>query len=1121
MSYDRYNYQPNFKPVDHLFDDRLRQFTNGGGEFSDLNLPKFYDAERKGIPNLKSWRVPDVDGKTARPLFRDIDFSTIDWENIGPGYNFGPSWKSFWVKLEVEIPESWLTHEIIELDWDSSSEALIYDQNGLPLQAFTGGERNLFRIPHKYRTADSQTFYIEVACNGMFGNGADGHPDPNRYFRLNHADLVLPNMEARRLYWDFWILGDAAREFPGGHWEKYQSADICTKIMDVFDPNDLESVTKGRKLAQKLLGDKVDSEAVFDEFNNDKLKRIDVYGIGNCHIDTAWEWPFAETKRKIVRSWTTQLKIAEEYPEYVFVASQMQQFKWLKLYHPEIYTKVKEKYTTNQFLPIGGSWVENDTNLPNGESLIRQFLLGQRFQFNEFGFYSNIFWLPDTFGYSSQIPQICQIVGISRFLTQKLSWNNINQFPLSTFNWKGLDGSQVLVHMPPANTYTAGAHFGDVIRSQQQHKNLRDIPTGLLLFGHGDGGGGPTEEMLEKLRRCRGLANQTGSLIPTVHVGKTVDDFYDEVLEKSNNGLDLPTWVGEMYLEYHRGTYTTQARIKRYMRFGEIRLHDLELVATLASVSSGKYKYPSKKIHDLWEDLCLCQFHDVVPGSCIGMVYYDEVYPMLEELLHKADKLIEDALEVLSGGEAKTETLDNLTFFNSLPWKRSNELLEISQAEQPKLYQLLNNESSNITVKSASEDDTKLVSVSTSNDGVVKLNSLDDIKYPASVKKTSSGQYILSNDLIKATISSTGIITSLYDIVNEREIIAPESTKQTGDGVVGGNQYIVFDDEPLNYSAWDTELYSLNKFKLLSEGEVSILSDNKLKSSILVKNKISDQSYIETEISIQGLLSNTEEVDFNFVKFKSFVRWHEKYKFLKVQFPTTIYSASQANYETQFGVTQRPTHWNTTWEIAKFEVAHHKFMDLSEFGYGVSVLNNSKYGGAIHGNLIRLSLLRSAKSPDDQADMGDHTFEYALYPHKGYLGVDTVKLGWNFNYRIEKHLFNSSTFTALSKAITLEGSSNLILSHIKRGENDYDVNQYDCYKTTSKQKSIVLRIYESLGGASAGVLKLDSKVLNIDKVYKTNALEEEGEEVKLNDKSELALKLKAFDIVTYKIVLKE
>ncbi|EGV61490.1 hypothetical protein CANTEDRAFT_108253 [Yamadazyma tenuis ATCC 10573] len=1092
MSYNKFNYQPNFKPIDHLYESRLRQFIDKGGQYPGLNLPKFYDIERHDIANLQVWKVPDgPNGHTERPLFADIDFDSLDWKPAKKGDSFGPSWKTFWFKFDIAIPQKWLDkNQEVDLEWDCNCEGLIYSDHGEPLQAFSGGgERIVFSFPQSYLTSEPRTYYLEIACNGMFGISQDGNVDPNRYFGLSKADLVLPNVDARALFYDFWILSDAARELPSG-WQKYQANQVCNDIMNTFDAEDASSISKCRALAERLLGAKVNSDDVFEEYGT-LNNSIDVYAVGNCHIDTAWLWPFAETKRKIVRSWTSQIKIADQYPEYVFVASQMQQFKWLQIYHPEIFKKVKEKFTTNQFLPIGGSWVENDTNLPNGESLIRQFLLGQRFQLNEFGLYASIYWLPDTFGYSSQIPQICQHAGIEKFLTQKLSWNNINQFPLSTFNWAGIDGSQVLVHMPPANTYTASADFGDVVRSQHQHKNLRDVPTGLLLYGKGDGGGGPTEEMLEKIRRERGFANNTGA-IPVVQMGKTVEDFYDDVLDRSDGGKKLPTWRGEIYLEFHRGTYTTQADVKKWVRLLEVKVHDLEWIATLVSLNAPTYKYPSREIRDVWEDLCLCQFHDVIPGSCIGMVYYEEVKPMLTRNLEAVDKLLKRALGELDG--------DNYVPLNTLPWPRT-EVMELAPTHD--------------LFKSVSEyqtcGDHRLVSVSSTG-----INTLDDIKFPASVKQQDE-IYVLSNQVIEAKITKSGVLTSVLDLANNREIIDTTNTKQTDSGEeVGGNQYLLFDDEPLTYPAWDTELYSLEKFKFLKGGKVTKVVNHSLKSSLFVRHEISDQSYIETEISIEGLISSSSSSN-NYIKFKCNVEWHETYKFLKVQFPTTIYTAQEASYETQFGITKRATHFNTSWDVAKFEVCHHKFMDLSEYNYGVSVFNNSKYGASIHGNLMRLSLLRSPKAPDNIADMGHHEFEYAIFPHKGSLGPETVKLAYNFNYKLDK-LYKDKG--AISNSVKFVGDDSIILSHIKRSEDDEDVSLEKNIPIKNKgHKSFIVRVYESLGGSSSGEIVIDPSLFGVEKVIRVNGIEDELEDVDSKD-GKFKVELRGFEIASFKVVLK-
>jgi alpha-mannosidase len=383
-----------------------------------------------------------------------------------------------------------------------------------------------------------------------------------------------------------------------------------------------DAILKCREIARSYIGN-VDTPKVYQSG-----KEAIVSAIGHCHIDSCWLWPWAETKRKVARSWSTQCNLMDRYPEHRFACSQAQQYKWLEQNYPSLFDRVKEKVKKGTFHPIGGSWVEHDTNMPGGESLVRQFLYGQRYFESRFGRRCNTFWLPDTFGYSTQIPQICRLAGMSRFFTQKLSWNNVNNFPHTTFNWVALDGSQVLCHMPPSETYTAEAHFGDVKRSITQHKSLDQDRTSLLVFGKGDGGGGPLYTQIEKLRRCRGVSDKIG-LLPRVTAGNSVDDFFARLEKKAAEGTEYVTWYGELYFEFHRGTYTTQANNKLHNRKSEILLHDVEFLATMATIkdalSQGKsgYKYPKKDIDDMWEGVLLCQFHDCLPGSSIEMCYDD------------------------------------------------------------------------------------------------------------------------------------------------------------------------------------------------------------------------------------------------------------------------------------------------------------------------------------------------------------------------------------------------------------------------------------------------------------------------------------------------------------------
>ena len=883
-----------------------------------------YEGKASGEDYIKLsvYSPPD----NTRPSFEEATSHRFEKTRVGAA--FGPSWSTHWIKVQLKVPSSLQKKQHLELHWDAGNEGLIWTEDGVPLQGLTGnGDRIEWILPDSFRDGKFHTFYIEMACNGMFGNAPGGDsiqpPSPDKYFTLFKAEIVAVNLEARQLYIDFWIVGDAAREFPESSWESHEALQLCNKVMDTFVEagGSQDSILECRKILSKYIGD-VNSSKVYDT-DQEYL----IYAIGNCHIDTCWLWPFAETKRKVARSFANQCDLIDRYPEHRFVASQAQQYKWLEQLYPAVFDRVKSRVKSGQFQPIGGSWVEHDTNMPSGESLSRQFLYGQRFFESHFGERCRTFWLPDTFGYSTQLPQLCRLAGMSRFFTQKLSWNNINNFPHSTFDWVSLDGSQVICHMAPANTYTADAHFGDVNRSLTQNKSLDQDATSLLAFGKGDGGGGPTWEHLEKLRRCRGMSDTTG-LLPRVKMGDSVEDFFDRLERKAENGTKFVTWYGELYFELHRGTYTTQANNKWNNRKTEIMLHDIEYLATLATIKDSSYKYPKKDLDDIWENTLLCQFHDCLPGSAIEMCYRDsdELY---EYGFKTGKKLIDDALSVLGFSRNLSVKDEVLSAINTLPWPRA-EIVQLGAFEY---------------------------AIAKGGSGVINLNLLTagNTKSTASIKEVRKGVFQLVNAHYKVEVQG-GSITSLFDIEADREVVAK-----------GGkaNQLVIFDDKPLYWQAWDVEVYHLETRKELSPGTSQIVEQGPYKVSLMTETKISEQSWIKTTISLAASIDDQP----SYIEMASEVEWRETMKFLKVEFPVDIVN-TEASYETQYGIIRRPTHYNTSWDMAKFEVCCHKWADLSEHGYGVSILNDSKYGFATSGNMMRLSLLRAPKAPDAHADMG-------------------------------------------------------------------------------------------------------------------------------------------------------
>ncbi|KAK7729560.1 Glycoside hydrolase, 38 vacuolar alpha mannosidase [Botryosphaeria dothidea] len=1060
------------KQIHKIYLDRLRQFTSGGQYESQGLLPKITEGRASGGDHVKLYvySPPNL----TRPTFKEA--TRHDFRPAAIGEWFGPSWSTHWFRIHLTVPDELRHKNHVEFHWDANNEGLIWTEDGNPVHGLTGGgERTEWILPDSYRDGKEHVFYIEMACNGMFGNAPGGDsiqpPDPNKYFQLHKADIVAINLDARALHIDFWIIGDCAREFPGDSWESHQALQICNLIMDTFIAGNgsPESIKECRKIAKKYIGDKVDSAAVYDG-----PQESIVSGIGHCHIDTCWLWPWAETKRKVARSWSNQCDLMDRYPELRFCCSQAQQYKWLEQLYPSVYDRVKAKVKEGRFQPIGGSWVEHDTNMPSGESLVRQFVYGQRFFESHFGQRCKTFWLPDTFGYSTQLPQICRLAGMSRFFTQKLSWNNINNFPHTTFNWVSLDGSQVICHMAPAETYTAEAHFGDVKRSVTQHKSLDQDATSLLVFGKGDGGGGPTWEHIEKLRRCRGVSDNVG-LLPRVKMGGSVDEFFEKLEKKAEEGTDFVTWYGELYFELHRGTYTTQANNKRNNRSSEILLHDIEYLATLASikdlVKGGKssYRYPKEAIDDMWEATLLCQFHDCLPGSSIEMCY-DDSDELYEKVFQTGEKLLSDALNAL-GFDDKSNPNSKLVALNTLPWARS-EIAKLPDSS----YALAEGNTGILSVKPAKSEST------------------------VSIKEVSKDVYHLTNSQYRVEVTE-GVITSLFDLAAKREII-PKGQK--------ANQLVIFDDKPLYWQAWDVEVYHLESRQELKPSKWSIAESSPQRVSVVTETEISDKSWVKTTIS----LSTTVDELPSYVEMESEVEWHESMKFLKVEFPVDIVN-QEASYETQFGIVRRPTHYNTTWDMAKFEVCCHKWADLSEAGYGVSILNDSKYGFATCGNLMRLSLLRAPKAPDAHADMGSHRIRYAILPHTGLVGATTVRTAFNFNHPLKyKSHPDPSAVEGLLSTFNIVGSDALILDTVKRGEDDDDVSRGDLPKRSGR--SVILRVYDSLGGRARG--RIEWGKVPVKKVWKTNLLEDDGEELVIEDGG-VEVELRAFEVATFRLGL--
>ncbi|ANE49104.1 alpha-mannosidase [Paenibacillus swuensis] len=717
---------------------------------------------------------------------------------------------------------------------------------------------------------------------------------------------------------------------------------------------------------------------------------VTVTCVGHTHIDVAWMWRLQHTREKAERSFTTVLRLMEEYPEYKFLQTMPQIYEYIKEDSPELYAQIKEKVKEGRWEAGGAMWLEADCNLPSGESLVRQILYGTAFFREEFGQACKYLWLPDVFGYSWALPQILSGCGIPVMMTTKISWNQYNRMPHDTFRWRGMDGSEVLVHFittpePDAKsdtwfyTYNGDVRASTVTGIWNSYKDKEMNNQLLLAYGYGDGGGGVNRNMLE-MRRA--LSEMPG--LPEIVTG-TADEYFSG-LKKRVDTYDgyVHVWDGELYLEYHRGTYTSQAKVKRWNRQIEIALRRAEWLGVMNSLVKGEPSHYDKARFDLaWKIVLRNQFHDIIPGSSIAEVYADAELEY-EEAFGLVHSIQEEAVTSL------LESNENNSAVYTI-WNSSNQIradyVVIPYSYSDDLYRE-QSESVRWTQHG------KQLDVQPTEEGwLVYVPGIPSLGYTTLESTINDSEELLTKfeafeltkdglitPFYKLSWNASGQITRLWDRTAERDVLAVGSK---------GNVFQVFEDKPLNFDAWDIDIFSLEHGREVTNATcIEVLEAGPLRVTVKL-----EWTYGKSVIRQNMMLyRESRRIDF-----RTIVDWHEKQQLLKVAFPVQI-RATEATYDIQFGNVRRPTHWNTSWDYARFETCGHQWADVSERGYGVSLLNDCKYGYDIKDSVMRLSLIKSSVWPDPNADQGEHAFTYSLYPHEGdWADGNTQTAAWFLN----------------------------------------------------------------------------------------------------------------------------
>ncbi|MFA5865476.1 MAG: alpha-mannosidase [Phycisphaerae bacterium] len=989
----------------------------------------------------------------------------LPYKPVKGGFRWGKPWSTAWFRLRFSLPAAYKGYAG-SLLFNPRGECIIF-RDGLPVQGLDLNRQD-YVLMDKAKGNERMELYVEAGASDAFGNFQARIMDQPK------VAIVLPEM------WQGWYDLRCLLEMvsAGTHWtgapeqglaeESTRRARILfglNKTVDLFDYRDLSleglcaSARRISKALKPLYACPAESSAQT------------IACLGHAHIDVAWLWPLAETIRKCGRTFSNVLELMDRYPEFVFCQSQPHLYEFTRDRYPSLYKRIKDKVKQGQWDPAGCTWVEMDCNITGGESLVRQILFGTRFFKQEFNLDACCLWMPDVFGYSGALPQLLKRSGVDYFLTQKISLSQFTTFPHHTFYWEGIDGTKILSHFLPANDYNAKLRGSEAITAAGRYKQKDRSPIHAVLFGFGDGGGGPTKDMIERMRRYKNLEG-VPKLQPMSH-----RKFFQRLERES---VELPTWTGDLYLENHRGTLTTQAANKRFNRQCELLLRETEMLSAINLSSGGTYA--QKELNAAWKTVLLNQFHDIIPGSSIEKVYtdskkdYTQVIESTQTLKDQAFSHLAKLVDTRGEGTP-------VVAFNSLSWDRN----DVIAVEVPGLRkgQLL----------SAMAPDGTQTPAQVGVDGKVRFTGMvpsvghsvfhlrpTSVKFPV----VKADEKILENDCLRVKFNAEGCLTSVFDKSADREVLADGES---------ANQFILFEDKPVVDDAWDVDIF-FNDKPLERSGEilsVEVVETGPVRSVVRTKRRIS-RSVIRQDVILSA---GSKRLDF-----ETTVDWgDEEHVLLKVAFPVNVRSDS-ARYDIQFGSIERPTHWNTPRDFAQFEVPGHKWIDLSESDYGVALLNDCKYGHDIRNHVMRMTILRAPKYPDPTADVNQtHKLTYSLLPHTGNFTQGVIQQAYQLNAPITALTVGPHPGPVAARVSNFDISGeNIIIETVKKAEDD---------------NGLIVRMYEAHG--SRGTRTFHTS-LPVQRIFETDLMEKEENRLTPKDGT-VKLSFTPFQIRTLKLIV--